>query len=309
MTAPIETAFIDANGLRFEVDMCGSGEKFALLLHGFPESKHSWRFQLPLLAELGYTVWAPNLRGYGHSSRPGKVADYRLDHLLDDVSGLIDAAAARGHKGPVTLMSHDWGGVIGWTYALTAPRPIERFIVMNLPHPHLFLKNGRTLAQLKRSWYVFFFQIPGVPEMLFKARGGDAIGKAFYNMAIDKSRFPQEVLAHYRENALLPGAMRAMINYYRANFRHNPYQHVWAEPPKLDIPTLMIWGEEDSALGKELTYGTEELVSDLTIRYLPEVSHWVQQEAPETVNAMIKAWLEGKPVPQAGTRGKLLTAA
>ncbi len=131
----IETAFIEANGLSFEVDMCGSGEKLALLLHGFPESKFSWRAQLPLLAELGYTAWAPNLRGYGNSSRPLGIPAYAMENLTADVSGLIDAARSRGITGPVTLIAHDWGGAIGWAYVLSQPRPVERFIVMNLPHP------------------------------------------------------------------------------------------------------------------------------------------------------------------------------
>lgn len=309
MSHEIKTAFIDANGLRFEVDMCGEGEKFALLLHGFPESNHSWRFQLPLLAELGYTAWAPNLRGYGQTSRPKGVGAYAMNHLIDDVSGLIDAAAARGLKGPTTLIAHDWGGAIGWTYALAHPRPLERFIVMNLPHPAIFMKGVRSFAQLKKSWYMFFFQIPGLPEKLFTARNAEPIAKAFYNMAVDKTHFTEEVLDHYRANALIPGAMTAMINYYRAGFRKNPYQKMWQKPPLLHTPTLMLWGEEDTALGKELTYGTEELVSDFTIRYLPQVSHWVQQEAPETVNAMMKAWLTGEPVPHASEQGRLLTAA
>lgn len=303
----ISTAYVEANGLAFEVDMCGEGEKFALLLHGFPESKFSWRYLMPVLADLGYTVWAPNLRGYGGSSRPKDREAYAMPHLLDDVAGLIDAARARGISGPTTLVAHDWGGVIGWTFALGHVRPLERFIVMNLPHPALFNKALRTWAQLKRSWYVFFFQIPWLPEKLMLARNAHAIGEAFRGMAIDKSRFPDAVLDHYKKNALLPGAMTAMINYYRANFRSAPPRE-WTDPPILDTPTLMIWGEEDSALGKELTYGTEDLVSDFTVRYLPQVSHWVQQEAPEAVNSMVRSWIEGRHVPMAGLGGRLLIA-
>lgn len=302
----IKTAYIEANGLAFEVDMCGDGDKFALFLHGFPESKFSWRYQLPLLAELGYTAWAPNLRGYGNTTRPKNVEAYRMEHLLADVAGLIDAARARGITGPTTLIAHDWGGAIGWAFALSGQRPLERFIVMNLPHPALFLKGIRTWAQLKRSWYVFFFQIPWLPEKVFTMRNAEAIAQAFVGMAVTKSRFPEDVLAEYRKNALIPGAMTAMINYYRANFRNREGAEALANPPILETPTLMIWGEEDSALGRELTYGTEKLVRDFTIRYLPQVSHWVQQEAPEAVNAMIRAWIEGDPVPQAGFRGQLL---
>lgn len=306
MTQPIETAIIEANGLAFEVDTCGKGEKLALFLHGFPECKFSWRAQLPLLASLGYTAWAPNLRGYGRSSRPVGVENYRMEHLLADVAGLIDAARARGVTGPVTLIAHDWGGAIGWAFALEKIRPLERFIVMNLPHPTLFLKGLRTWAQFKRSWYVFFFQLPWLPEKLFTMRRAEVVANAFRGMAVSKERFPDEVLEEYRQNALLPGAMTAMINYYRAAFRNRSGQTDFSDPEILDTPTLMLWGEEDAALGKELTYGTEALVSDFTIRYLPQVSHWVQQEAPEAVNAMIRAWIEGREVPQAGPRGALL---
>tara|TARA_R110000824_G_scaffold118960_18_gene272508 strand:- start:26243 stop:27163 length:921 start_codon:yes stop_codon:yes gene_type:complete len=304
---PIETAIIEANGLAFEVDMCGSGDKLALFLHGFPESKFSWRAQLPLLAELGYTAWAPNLRGYGGTSRPKGIKAYRMQNLLDDVAGLIDAAKARGITGPVTLIAHDWGGAIGWAFAITQVRPLERFIVMNLPHPTLFLKAVRTWAQFKKSWYVFFFQLPWLPEKLFTMRRAEVVAGAFYNMAVSKDRFPPEVLEEYRRNALLPGAMTAMINYYRAAVRHPDPDRDFSNPPMLDTPTLMIWGEQDAALGKELTYGTANYVSDLTLRYLPQVSHWVQQEAPEAVNAMIKAWIKGEPVPEAGLRGQILS--
>ncbi len=291
----ITTTFVKANGLTFEVDQCGSGEKFALLLHGFPESKYSWRYQLPLLARLGYRVWAPNLRGYGRTSRPSAVRDYQIDHLTADVAGLIDAAGAK----QTLLIGHDWGAVIGWHFAIKAVRPLERLVIMNVPHPACFGRTLRTWAQLKKSWYVFFFQIPWLPERLLAARGGDAIGRAFVDMAVDKSRFPVAVIDEYRRNAVEPGALTAMLNYYRAAVRAgaivmNP------QPGTVDVPTLMIWGENDTALGKETTIGTDQYVKDLTLRYLPGVSHWVQQEAPEKVNAMIEAWLSGRPVPIEG---------
>lgn len=302
---PIETSFVEANGLSFEVDSCGAGEKLALFLHGFPESKYSWRYQMPLMAKLGYTAWAPNLRGYGRTSRPEGREAYRIEALCDDVAGLIDAARAKGITGPVTLIMHDWGGIIGWTFALKKLRPLEKIIVLNIPHPALFVSGLRNFAQLKKSWYVFFFQLPWLPEKMMTAQGARAIGNAFYNMAVDKSRFPETVLDEYRKNALLPGAMTAMINYYRANFRGQPPAE-WTDPPLIATPTLMIWGTEDSALGKELTYGTQDLVPNLTLRYVPQVSHWVQQEAPDTVNAMMEAWLTGKDVPEAGYEGRLL---
>lgn len=291
----IETIRVAANGLEFSVDTAGSGRKLALCLHGFPECKFSWRHQLPMLAGLGYTAWAPDLRGYGESARPAGVAAYRISELLRDVAGLIDAARARGIDGEIVLIGHDWGGALGWLFVLNAVRPIDRFIVMNLPHPDLFARGLRTVRQLRRSWYVFWFQIPGLPERILAANNAAWVARAFRGMAVDKTRFPDDVLEVYRNNALIPGALTAMVNWYRANFR-NPFRSL-SPAKRLAVPTLMLWGERDAALGRELTYGTEALVDDFTIRYLPGVSHWVQQEAPEAVNAMVAAWLEGGPVP------------
>jgi pimeloyl-ACP methyl ester carboxylesterase len=211
--------------------------------------------------------------------------------LLDDVAGLIDAAGKRS----TLLVAHDWGGAIAWSFVIKPLRPIERFIVCNLPHPAIFFKQVFRIPQVLRSWYVFLFQFPHLPEWLFSLNDAQAIGDAFRDMAVDRSRFPAEVLAVYRRQALQPGALTAMINYYRALYRYWPTKAFLqlAETP-IEIPTLMIWGERDSALGKELTIGTEKYVRDFTLRYLPDVSHWVQQEAPESVNAMIEAWLRNR---------------
>ncbi len=291
----VKTAFVKANGLTFEVDQCGTGDKFALLLHGFPESKFSWRYQMPLLARLGYRVWAPNLRGYGKSSRPAAVVDYQIDHLVADAAGLIDAAGATN----TLLMAHDWGAVIAWQFAIRRARPLDRLVIMNVPHPACMARELRTWAQLKKSWYIFFFQIPWLPERMLRARKAEAIGRAFVDMAVDKSKFPATVTDEFKRSALEPGAMRAMVNYYRAAMRAGA-KVMNPEPGTVDVPTLMVWGLEDSALGKATTEGTDHYVRDLTLRYLPGVSHWVQQEAPEKVNAMIEAWLTGAPVPIEG---------
>jgi pimeloyl-ACP methyl ester carboxylesterase len=291
----ITTRFVDANGLRFEVHECGGGDRLALCLHGFPEHAYAWRHQLPLLARLGYRAWAPCLRGYGRTSRPEHLVDYRMDHLTADVAGLIDAAGARS----TVLIGHDWGGGIAWATALSRLRPLDRLIILNAPHPALFVAGLFRWPQIRRSWYVFAFQLPILPELILRRRGARAISRAFLDMAVDKSRFPPDVLDVYRRQALEPGALRAMINYYRANRALVSRTRAGHTRPSLrdtiDVPTLLIWGEADTALGKELTYGTEHLVRDLTVRYLPSVSHWVQQEAPERVNELIETWLSHKP--------------
>lgn len=286
----IETVFLEAGEITFEIDTAGdpSSDRLALLLHGFPELSYSWRYQIPLLAELGYRVWAPNQRGYGRTTRPGGIRAYRPQALVDDACRLMDASGASS----VTLVGHDWGGVVAWLLALTQPERLDRLVVMNLPHPTLFRRGLRSWAQIKRSWYGAFFQVPRLPEAMLRAGKARAVGEAFRGMAIDKSRFPDDVTDVYRRAALEPGAATAMVNWYRG-LRHMPPE--WAalvdDPPILEIPTLLVWGEEDAALGKELTYGTDELVRDLTVHYLPNVSHWVQQEAPEAVNEILEAWL------------------
>ena len=287
----IETCFVEARGLRFEVQTCGDpkSERLAICLHGFPELAFSWRHQLPLLASLGYRVWAPNQRGYGKSSRPRGRAAYRVDELVADVAALVDAAGARS----LTLIGHDWGGMVAWLFALRAVRKLEGLVVMNLPHPTRFREALKFRAQRRRSLYALFFQLPWLPERLLAARNARAIGEAFRGMAVDKSRFPEEVLDVYRRHALEPGALTAMLNWYRAM---RSSRNLKEEFPILDTRTLMIWGTQDTALGLETTWRTEELVRDFTIRYLP-VSHWVQQEAPEAVNEILEAWLCGQPVP------------
>jgi pimeloyl-ACP methyl ester carboxylesterase len=291
----IQTEFIQAGEHRFEVQTCGDpgSDRLALCLHGFPEHAISWRLQMPTLADLGYRVWAPNQRGYGNSYRPHGVAAYRMQHLVDDVGRLIDASGCSR----VTLFGHDWGGAVAWAAALSRVRPLERLIVMNLPHPARFMAGLRSWSQLRKSWYVLFFQLPWLPEWALRAGNARAVTQAFRSVAICKDHFTEETLEVYRQNALLPGAATSMINWYRAAFRHRgDLDGLLGRGEVLQTPTLMVWGEHDPALGVELTYGTEDLVSDFTIRYLP-VSHWVQQEAPDAVNEIVSAWLQGKLVP------------
>ena len=290
----IRTMTVQANGLNFEVDECGSGNRLALCLHGFPEHSFSWRYQLPHLAELGYRAWAPNLRGYGSSSRPVGVGAYSVENLMADVAGLIDAAEAKD----TVLIGHDWGAVIAWYFAIRRIRPLKQLVICNVPHP-MSMRANRSLAQLKKSWYIFFFQLPGLAEWLFSRDGGKALGEIMHASAVDKSQFPPEVGAVYQRNAMQPGALTAMVNYYRALLRGGGAKRQQALGfAVIDTPTLMIWGEDDVALTKETTYGTEKYVKELTIRYLAGVSHWVQQEQPEAVNAMIAAFLVGEAVPE-----------
>jgi pimeloyl-ACP methyl ester carboxylesterase len=286
----ISTRRIEANGLHFTIDEAGTGDDVALFLHGFPESRYSWREQLPLLAGLGWRAVAPDLRGYGDSDRPKGKEAYRLPHLMADVGGMFDALGAKRRL----LIAHDWGALIAWGFAIEQIRALDGLVIMNVPHPVVFQEViKRSAAQRRRSWYAAFFQLPWLPEAVLTARGAQAVGRAFSGMAVDKSRFPDSVLDHYRQNALRPGAMTAMVNYYRANMKELA-RWTRADCLVIEVPTLMVWGEEDAALGIELTEGYDGLVRDLTLNRLPGVSHWVQQEAPEAVNARVEAWMRSR---------------
>jgi pimeloyl-ACP methyl ester carboxylesterase len=284
---------VAANGLTFEVATAGSGDHLALCLHGFPEHAFSWRHQVPLLVELGYRVWAPNLRGYGETDAPLSIAAYRLNVLVEDVVALIAASGAL----KITLIAHDWGGMLAWTLAMRHPELLQRLVICNLPHPACFLRESKRPRQILRSWYVLFFQLPRLPEALLGARGAARIGTMLRDTTHDPSVFPEDVLALYQQNAARPGRLTAMLNWYRALLRGGGWRSFTSGTyPMITTPTLLIWGDADVALSVHTIEGTEKYVSDLTVHVLPGVSHWVQQEAPEAVNAMLKAWLtRGNP--------------
>ena len=286
----IQTSQINVDsGMTFEVDHCGDGEELVLCLHGFPEHSFSWRYQLPMLAQIGFTAWAPNLRGYGNTSRPIAIKDYALSELVEDVAQLIVASK----RTRVTLIGHDWGGLIAWEFAIAERLPIERLIACNCPHPRSFI-DVFGWSQLRKSWYMYFFQIPWLPEFLIGLRNAQAIGRIFEKTNRNKAAFPTEIIDVYRHNASKPGALRAMINFYRA-FRYG----LWERERKwrnnhygpIKVKTLLIWGEEDDFLEKALALNTRKYVTDLTIRFLPKTSHWVQQERPEEVNQLIGAFI------------------
>lgn len=289
----ITTRVVEANGLRFTCDECGRGENVALLLHGFPEARISWRHQLGPLAAQGWRVVAPDLRGYGDSARPAERGAYRMDRLIEDAAALFDVYGARRRL----LVGHDWGAAIAWMFALRQTRALDGLVIMNVPHPAVFRRVlRRPSRQWLRSWYILFFQLPLLPELAITARGAKAIEQAFTGMARNPRAFPPAVLARYRENALRPGAATAMINYYRAN---TDLLATLDRVATIDVPTLMIWGEHDSALGLELTTGYGDLVADFTLRRLPNASHWVQQDAPNEVNAILADWMSARHLPAA----------
>ena len=305
----VEFIRVAANGINFEVATMGSGDRLALCLHGFPEHAYSWRYQMPLLARLGYRVWVPNLRGYGATDSPREVSAYQTRTLVEDVASLIKAAQPR----ETLLLAHDWGAALAWSLAippqsretgalgdpgLLQPQLIDRLVILNLPHPACFARELRRPVQFARSWYMLFFQLPWLPEFLLGRHQGRATSDLFRKTSRNPARFTDEDLEVYRANAARPGGLTAMVNWYRALFRGGAMRRFFGDVPVINIPTLFLWGDADVALSIRTTRGTEQYVSDLTFRVFPGVSHWIQQEAPEAVNTMLEAWLSGKPVPE-----------
>ncbi len=277
------------NGVRLHYVTQGEG-KLVILLHGFPEFWYSWRHQIPVLAQ-HFKVVAPDMRGYNESEKPAGVANYHIDRLTADVMGLIRAF---GEERAI-IIGHDWGGGVAWAFGATYPQATERLVVLNCPHPAAFqkqLKSNR--KQLRRSWYIFYFQIPWLPELGLRLFRGRFVEKALRGMAIRKEAFPDAELRKYADALAKPGAAKAAINYYRAAFRHR-LKKGEMEFAQIARPTLLIWGEDDSALGKELTYDMEAYFTDsFEIKYIPECSHWVQQEQPELVNQYLLEFLVGR---------------
>jgi epoxide hydrolase 4 len=295
MNWDVQLIRVPANGIRFEVATMGAGDRLALCLHGFPEHAYSWRYQMPLLARLGYRVWAPNLRGYGNTDSPREVSAYKISTLVEDVACLIRAVNPR----ETLLLGHDWGGLLAWLLAMERPQLIDCLAIMNVPHPACFIRELRRPGQLARSWYFFFVQLPWLPEFFLSRGDGRATAHIIRRSSRNPARFPNDALEVIRANAARPGGLTAMLNWYRAAFRGGETRrYSGRNTPIIRVPTLFLWGDADVALSLRTTHGTEQYVSDLTMRVLPGVSHWVQQEAPEAVNAMLEAWLSGRRVPE-----------
>lgn len=275
--------YILSNGLKLHYVTQGEGP-LMLMLHGFPEFWYSWRYQIPEFAK-DFKVVALDLRGYNDSDKPKNQSAYVMDEFVRDIEGVITGL---GYEKCI-LIGHDWGGAIAWNFAYSYPYMVEQLIILNLPHPAKFSEGLRTPQQLLRSSYALFFQLPSLPEFLIQASDYQFIENTFRGLAIDKSAFTQEDIEAYKNAASKRGALTAMLNYYRNFSQQKILNSTWSI---LEVPTLMIWAEKDTALGKEMTYGTDAYVRDLQIKYIPNCSHWVQQEQPQLVNQYIREFLE-----------------
>jgi len=265
------------NGVRLHYVEAGSGP-LVLLLHGFPEFWYSWRHQIPALAAAGFRVLAPDLRGYNLSDKPAGVAAYRLELLLEDLIELIRHA---GEENAV-LVGHDWGGVLAWHLAMYHPHIVNKLIVLNAPHPAAYWRELRSWEQLRKSWYVLFFQVPGLPEQVLGAGDFDALDRMLRRNTVHAEAFTREDVRLYKQALARPGALTAALNYYRA-LRY-PKERGSQDTIAIQAPTLLLWGEQDSYLTSRLTEGLNAWVPDLRVVRFPDASHFVQNDVPERVN-------------------------
>lgn len=271
---------VQVNGIRMHYTEAGAGEA-VVLLHGFPESWYSWRHQLAGLSDR-YRVIAPDQRGYNLTeARP----PYDTETLQADVLGLMDALGIeKAH-----VVGHDWGGVIAWLLGMNHGDRLLTLSVCNLPHPAIFRKRVWRPPQLLRSWYAGFFQLPRLPELALSARGYHLLARRMIRECRPGTFTRDDIkefLAGWRRQGLGGG-----INWYRWAVRKPP--RIPDPVPLIRVPTLLAWGEEDRYLGRELIDGTEEYVARLRVERLPGISHWVQQEAPDEVNWLLREHFAG----------------
>ncbi|ADB37112.1 alpha/beta fold hydrolase [Spirosoma linguale] len=276
--------FVEINStspVRLHVMQAGPDDgPLIILLHGFPEFWYGWKNQIDALAEAGYCVWAPDQRGYNLSAKPKGIDAYGLDTLVADVIGLIDASGRQ----KAVVVGHDWGAAVAWWTAVSHPERVERLVVLNVPHP-VVMKNyaSSNLGQMMRSWYIGFFQLPWLPEAVSSAGNWSM----FVRTLLGSSRpgtFRRADLQQYKAAWSQPGAVTAMINWYRASLRKPPAPRASV---RVTVPTLLIWGTRDKFLKREMAQPSIDLCDNGRLVFFENASHWVQHEEAERVNELI----------------------
>jgi pimeloyl-ACP methyl ester carboxylesterase len=252
-----------------------------LLLHGFPEFSRGWRKQIGPLAEAGFRVIAPDQRGYNQSSKPAAVQAYRMPELTADVIAIADQLG----RERILLAGHDWGAAVAWNTAIQHPGRIEKLAILNVPHPAVMLRFLKTQPrQMLRSWYILFFQIPRLPELLFSARNFEGGVRALLNSSRPDT-FTAADLEQYRRAWSEPGAVSAMINWYRALFRYLPEAAVVES--RVTVPTRILWGERDRFLLREMAAASLQYCDRGELFTFPEATHWLQHEEPRRVTELL----------------------
>jgi len=289
--------YADVNGMRLHYVSSGEGQ-LILFIHGFPEFWYEWKNQL---IEFGrdYQAVAPDMRGYNLSSKPGDVGQYRMKYLVEDLRALAEHL---GQK-KFFLIGHDWGGAVAWAYPLYYPDHLEKLIIINAPHPVVFSRELReNPAQQKASQYMLMFRSPQAEEILSSNNYAELV-RAVLSDGLKQGYFREEDRKIYVEAWSQPGALSGGLNYYRAARAGPPSGEdgqTTSKSPKdpssliVKVPTLVIWGERDQALLTGNLQGLDQYVSNLTIRRIPDGSHWVIHEKPALVNAYIREFIDRK---------------
>ena len=284
--ADIGHEFLDVNGVRLHVATAGPEQgPLLILLHGFPEFWYAWRYQIAAFAELGYRVLVPDQRGYNLSQKPRRLSAYRLNVLVGDAEGLIDAAGRRR----AFVVGHDWGGAVAWALATGSPDRVERLGILNAPHPLVmrrFLRHDS--AQRRRSWYFFLFQLPWLPERRMR-RNNWEIGERAIRGTSRPGTFSDEDMQLYRRAWSQPGAARGMLQWYRAALRR-PWRA--PRPARVPVPTLVVWGGRDRFLGREMITPSLERCDRGRVELFEQASHWIQHEEPAAVNDLLSRFFE-----------------
>ncbi len=286
LVGPWTHGYANTNGIQLHYVTQGEGE-LVLLLHGFPEFWYSWRHQIPVLAKK-FRVVVPDLRGYNDSDKPD--TGYDLDTLTHDVQGLLTHFGSK----TASVVAHDWGGSIAWHWAQHFPDQIRKLVVLNSPHPACMRRELLSnLDQFQRSWYLFFFQLPWLPEWLFQRNLNEWVQQIFQETSIRKSAFTRQDLNIYKTALAKPKVISSALKYYRAIFDLRAVQNWLTEPiHQILSPTLLIWGEEDQVLSKSLTENMEQFFSNtFRMEFIGDCGHWTQQEAPQTVNRLLLDFL------------------
>jgi pimeloyl-ACP methyl ester carboxylesterase len=298
----MEQVLVSTNGVRLNVAQDGpAGGPLLILLHGFPEFWYGWRKQIPAFAQAGYRVWAPDQRGYNLSDKPRGSRAYTLDVAAADVAGLIDAAGRdRAYVG-----GHDWGGAVAWMMGTDYPERLHKLVVLNAPYGSALLKRLRhDPVQRRRSWYMFYFQLPWLPEITSRRNNWRLLTGMLERSGLPGT-FSESEIAEYRRAWSLPGAYTGMLGWYRA-MRHAGVRR--RQPPApgtrtapVTVPTLLLWGAKDRFLGRELAEESIRKCSQGRLVYLEDATHWLHHERPDQVNALIHDFIRepgGQPAQQ-----------
>jgi epoxide hydrolase 4 len=283
---PIHFSRVPTNGIELHVAEAGPPDgPLVFLLHGFPECWYGWRNQIPVLADHGFRVVAPDQRGYNLSDKPAGIENYHLDHLSADIAGLADHFGRESFS----VVGHDWGALAGWWLSGTHPRRLKKLAVLNAPHPAVWVDAMQNLpAQRRKSRYVRVLQLPYLPEFLLRLRNYDGLVKSFQTCA-RKEEFGEADLRVYRDAWRQPQAMTSMINWYRAILKKPP-----AAPQSYQVtcPTAIIWGTKDVYAEPVLAEQSARLCVSGQLTYLDEATHWVQHDEPEEVGELLLNFLK-----------------